>query len=84
MAKGNHIPHPQSQQTAVHHEHSGRRIALITGSSSGFGLLIALVLARQGWQVIATMRDLSRRQELEQQAMQEGLQAQIDYVRLDC
>ncbi|MFD1884528.1 SDR family oxidoreductase [Paenibacillus wenxiniae] len=78
------MPHsPASQQTPTNHERSSRRVALITGSSSGFGLLIALVLARQGWQVIATMRDLSRRQELEQRAIQEGLQAQIDYVRLD-
>ncbi|WP_322907868.1 SDR family oxidoreductase [Paenibacillus campi] len=64
-------------------ERSGSRVALITGSSSGFGLLIALVLARQGWHVIATMRDLSRRAELEQQAIQQGLQSRIDYVQLD-
>ncbi len=83
MAKASH-----SRQTQVAHEASERassdqRIALITGSSSGFGMLIALVLARQGWQVIATMRDLSRRQELEDQAVQEGLQKQIQYVQLD-
>lgn len=84
MAKANRTPLPSlSQQATAGQGHSDKRVALITGSSSGFGLLIALVLARQGWQVIATMRDLSRREQLEQQAIQEGIQAQIAYVRLD-
>ena len=33
---------------------------LITGTSSGFGLLTTLELARAGWQVVATMRNLDR------------------------
>src|SRR5688572_25135633 len=36
------------------------RVVLITGCSSGFGLLIAARLAQQGHQVIATMRNLQR------------------------
>ncbi|WP_017812653.1 SDR family oxidoreductase [Paenibacillus shenyangensis] len=59
------------------------RIAIITGSSSGFGLLIALNLARQGFVVIATMRDLSRRTALEEQAAQQGVTDRIQYVQLD-
>jgi len=36
------------------------KVVLITGCSSGFGLLIAARLAQHGHQVIATMRDLQR------------------------
>jgi NAD(P)-dependent dehydrogenase (short-subunit alcohol dehydrogenase family) len=38
------------------------KIALITGSSGGFGLLTSVELAKAGFRVIATMRDLSRRE----------------------
>jgi NAD(P)-dependent dehydrogenase (short-subunit alcohol dehydrogenase family) len=59
------------------------RVALITGTSSGFGLLTALKLAGQGYKVIATMRDLSRKGELEQQAQQAGLLKQLHLMTLD-
>ena len=36
------------------------KVVLITGCSSGFGLLIAARLAQHGHQVVATMRDLQR------------------------
>jgi NAD(P)-dependent dehydrogenase (short-subunit alcohol dehydrogenase family) len=49
------------------------RTALITGSSSGFGLLTAVTLARRGWRVLATMRDLSRRALLEDAARTAGV-----------
>lgn len=59
------------------------RVALITGTSSGFGLLSALELAGKGYQVIAGMRDLSRRDELVQQAEQAGLLGRIHPVAMD-
>lgn len=59
------------------------RVALITGTSSGFGLLTALELAKQGYKVIATMRDLRRKSELEKQAEQAGLLQQIHFMTLD-
>ncbi len=37
----------------------------ITGSSTGLGRATALLFARKGWQVIATMRDPSKEQELQ-------------------
>lgn len=73
-----------TQQAIRNHSSTDRkRIVLITGSSSGFGLLTAITLAQQGWQVIATMRDLSRRTELDQQAQQAGVRNNIHCVRLD-
>ena len=39
---------------------SNKKWAIVTGSSSGFGLLSVLELAKNGFQVIATMRDMSK------------------------
>src|SRR5687767_149336 len=36
------------------------RIAVVTGTSSGFGLYTVVELARTGYRVFATMRDLER------------------------
>ncbi|MNI13255.1 3-oxoacyl-[acyl-carrier-protein] reductase FabG [compost metagenome] len=57
--------------------------ALITGTSSGFGLLTALALARKGYQVAATMRDISRQGELLRQAAEAGLAERIHVISLD-
>jgi NAD(P)-dependent dehydrogenase (short-subunit alcohol dehydrogenase family) len=59
------------------------KIALITGSSSGFGLLTAIELARAGFRVVATMRDLGRRDRLDQAAAAGGAAAKIDVRALD-
>ena len=59
------------------------RTVLITGTSSGFGLLTSVTLARKGWRVIATMRDLSRRTELEMLATAEGVRSSILIEQLD-
>ncbi len=37
------------------------RSVLITGTSSGFGLVATVELARRGWQVVATMRNPAKR-----------------------
>ena len=50
---------------------------LITGSNSGFGRLAALSLAREGHQVIATMRTLAKGAELRSTAEDEGLPIEI-------
>lgn len=42
------------------------KVALITGCSSGFGLLTTVEMVRRGFLVIATMRNLSKRDRLEQ------------------
>jgi len=59
------------------------KIALITGSSSGFGLLTSIELAKAGYHVVATMRDLSRRAKLDQSAAAAGVTDEIDIRALE-
>jgi NAD(P)-dependent dehydrogenase (short-subunit alcohol dehydrogenase family) len=59
------------------------RTALITGASSGFGLLTTITLARRGWRVLATMRDLTRRSLLEDTARAAGILDSIEIHPLD-
>ncbi|MGP0020993.1 MAG: SDR family oxidoreductase [Candidatus Sulfotelmatobacter sp.] len=59
------------------------KIALVTGASSGFGLLTSIALAKTGFRVAATMRDLSRRERLDQAAAEAGVAAKIDVRALD-
>ena len=60
-----------------------QKTALITGASSGFGLLTSVTLARKGWRVLATMRDLDRREKLETAAKAAGVLDQLEFHRLD-
>jgi NAD(P)-dependent dehydrogenase (short-subunit alcohol dehydrogenase family) len=57
------------------------KIALITGSSSGFGLLTSIELAKAGFLVVATMRDLGRRGALDRAAAAAGVK--LDIRQLD-
>jgi NAD(P)-dependent dehydrogenase (short-subunit alcohol dehydrogenase family) len=59
------------------------KTALITGASSGFGLLTSVTLAKRGWRVLATMRDLNRRKNLEAAARNAGILEQIEFHALD-
>jgi NAD(P)-dependent dehydrogenase (short-subunit alcohol dehydrogenase family) len=59
------------------------RITLITGSSSGIGLLTAVEMARRGYRVIATMRDLGRRSRLDEAASAAGVRDRIEVRQLD-
>ncbi|MDF2935590.1 MAG: short chain dehydrogenase [Paenibacillaceae bacterium] len=62
---------------------SGTRVALITGASSGFGMLTALELARKGIMTVATMRKPERAGELLKQAEAMGVAGQIQVLPLD-
>ena len=54
------------------------RRVLITGCSSGFGLLTAVAAARAGLDCIATMRNIAKAKYLETALTQENLSATID------
>jgi NAD(P)-dependent dehydrogenase (short-subunit alcohol dehydrogenase family) len=60
-----------------------KKIALITGTSSGIGLLTAVDMAKAGFRVIATMRDLSRNTRLLQAVADAGVSDRIQLRRLD-
>jgi NAD(P)-dependent dehydrogenase (short-subunit alcohol dehydrogenase family) len=53
------------------------RTALVTGTSSGIGLSTAIALAKAGFDVIATMRDLSKADALRQRANQEDVNLEV-------
>lgn len=59
------------------------KIAVITGASSGFGLLTTVELARAGFRVVATMRDLGRREKLASATAAAGVAGNIDVRALD-
>jgi len=59
------------------------KIALVTGCSSGFGLLTSIELAKAGFRVVATMRDPGRRERLGQTAAAAGVAASLDIRALD-
>ena len=59
------------------------KIAVVTGSSSGIGLVTCVELARNGYRVVATMRDLGRWTRLEEAAQKAGVRDRLDLRRLD-
>jgi len=58
-----------------------KKVALVTGSSSGVGLETALALARDGYHTFASMRDTKKSAELEHTAKKENLT--INVIELD-
>ncbi len=60
-----------------------QKVAVITGSSSGIGLLTAIEFAAHGYHVVATMRDLGRNGRIEGAAQKAGVREHLDLRRLD-
>lgn len=58
-------------------------IAIVTGASSGFGLLTTLALARKGFKVVATMRNPEKSHELLNEAAKQNLEQKIMIHELD-
>jgi len=59
------------------------RTVLITGTSAGFGLLTVVELAKRGWRVIASMRNLERKGALEAALARSGAAQNVDIIQLD-
>jgi NAD(P)-dependent dehydrogenase (short-subunit alcohol dehydrogenase family) len=59
------------------------RTVLVTGSSAGFGLLTVVELAQRGWRVIASMRNLERKDALEAALKSAGAAENVHIVQLD-
>ncbi|MDR6882121.1 SDR family oxidoreductase [Bacillus sp. 3255] len=62
---------------------STREVALVTGASSGFGLITSVALAQKGYRVMATMRDLGKSEALLHQAQRAGVRDYIDTMVVD-
>jgi NAD(P)-dependent dehydrogenase (short-subunit alcohol dehydrogenase family) len=56
------------------------RVAVVTGSSSGIGFEIALMLARNGFQTYATMRNLAKSENIKSIATKENLPIHIEQL----
>jgi NAD(P)-dependent dehydrogenase (short-subunit alcohol dehydrogenase family) len=59
------------------------KIAIVTGTSSGFGLMTSIELAKEGFTVIAGMRDYSKSSNLLLEATKHGVESKIFIHKLD-
>lgn len=59
------------------------KIAIVTGTSSGFGMSTSVELARKGFTVIAAMRDIRKSSSLLQEARKHGVESNILVFELD-
>ncbi|NEW05068.1 SDR family oxidoreductase [Paenibacillus sp. SYP-B3998] len=62
---------------------ASRQVALVTGASSGFGLLTSIALAKKGYHVVASMRDLSKAGRLLESAEKAGILSSVEVVQVD-
>ena len=59
------------------------RTVLITGTSTGFGRAVAVELAKRGWRVFATMRNVDKKEPLERALSEAGVLNQVEIKQLD-
>jgi NAD(P)-dependent dehydrogenase (short-subunit alcohol dehydrogenase family) len=59
---------------------SNRKVAVVTGSSSGIGYEISLMLARNGFLTYATMRNLNKSENIQSVASKENLPIRINQL----
>lgn len=53
------------------------KVAVITGTSTGLGISIAIQLAKSGYNVFATMRNLEKRAQLDAAAKEAGVELKV-------
>lgn len=58
-------------------------IALITGASGGIGFLTSIALAKAGYFVVTTMRNLSKKEKLLELAREKEVETNIECIQLD-
>ncbi|MBZ0251753.1 MAG: SDR family NAD(P)-dependent oxidoreductase, partial [Candidatus Methylomirabilis sp.] len=56
------------------------KVVLVTGTSSGFGLLASVALAEAGFRVIATMRNLGKQERLLAAAKEAGVTVEVQQL----
>jgi NAD(P)-dependent dehydrogenase (short-subunit alcohol dehydrogenase family) len=78
-------PQKKGREILMSNTSNHRPVALVTGSSSGFGLLASIALAQEGYRVIATMRNPSptNQEQLAAKAREKGVWEQIEVAALD-
>ncbi|MEC1521189.1 oxidoreductase [Neobacillus niacini] len=59
------------------------KIAIVTGTSSGFGLSTSIELARKGFTVVAAMRNINKKSDLLQEAKKYDVESKIVICELD-
>lgn len=59
------------------------KVVVITGASSGFGLLTSVEFAKAGFRVVGSMRDVTRRESLDASVAEAGVAASVDVRALD-
>jgi NAD(P)-dependent dehydrogenase (short-subunit alcohol dehydrogenase family) len=59
------------------------RTVLITGTSTGFGRAATVELAKRGWRVFATMRNVDKKEPLERALGEAGVLNQVEIKQLD-
>ncbi|GKU81632.1 oxidoreductase [Niallia sp. NCCP-28] len=60
-----------------------KKIAVITGANSGFGLLATLEFAKEGYEVVAAMRDINKCSLLMEKAKEQGIAEYITIFSLE-
>jgi NAD(P)-dependent dehydrogenase (short-subunit alcohol dehydrogenase family) len=73
----------QGENSEVNAVDNGKSVVLVTGASSGFGLLTCLEFAARGYRVVAAMRDLSKQTAVVSAAEARGVRSLIYPVEMD-